>query len=171
MMSRRSPIGFKKNWRRSWRINFNSSKGNFLHVMTMREQDHSAREQLRQITQHQTTNLEAVQLNQANTLSLVAGRLEDGLEQLAAILEENQSHMKKRSEQILFDHGRLSNLEREGWRPDPWKKSAGVREVQVKQDESESSSGWENPMKVKPERFPPPIREQWGEATRTGCRC
>ena len=57
------------------------------HVITMREQDHAAREQSRQITQSQLSSLEEAQLNQSNALSLVAERLEAGLNQLALTME------------------------------------------------------------------------------------
>ena len=137
------------------------------HVMNLREQDHASREQIWQQTQQQMSRLEAVQLHQSNTLSLVAERLEAGLRQLSVNLEENQTHIVKCTEQITADHERLSTLERDGWRPDPWKKEAGKREVTVKQEGTDASSWWENPVKIKSEVFPPPKNLNWGKMPET----
>lgn len=64
-------------------------------VVTMRERYFSPREQAWLITQQQTNQPEAVQVSQAQTLSMVAERMESGLTQLAVSLGESHSHVRR----------------------------------------------------------------------------
>lgn len=66
-------------------------------------------------------------------------------------------------EQIAVDHERVSNLEKEGWRPDPWKHPAGSREGQAGREDCENLPRWGDPRKVKQELFPPPKRGRLGK--------
>ena len=133
------------------------------HVVAMREQDQLARQHDRQQNQEQIHQLEAVQLRQSQTLSLVAERVESGRKNLTAQLEENQGHIRKCIEKITLEHTRINSLGKDGWRPDPWKQSTSTRERPDKVEGSVPQPTWDSHARVKREVYPPPKKGDWSK--------
>ena len=123
-------------------------------MSSLRWRDHIAREQSEITTTHQIQQLETAQMNQSQTLCLVAERVEAVLKQLSPNVEASQIHMRhlspnveasqlrvgKCTDQIASVRERQMDLEKEWRMPDPRKKPGRRRDIPIKQEEAESHS-------------------------------
>ena len=134
-----------------------------MHVASMREQDISARMADQRTSQDKMKKLEITQGQQSNALAMVAERVEASMEIMSGDLEESKHHIRNCADQITVGHSRIDSLEKEGWRPDPWKSSVRTRDWSDGADAEPARPKREHSAEVKTECFPPPERANWGK--------